>query len=94
MQSTRRHIQSYMNDGSPNPAPSPRINVTKEPFCADYYMDWMLCHIATLLNVQASDYTGTNDRNYVVKGQVLSFLENMMIEFNKKNYIVLLIRYF
>ena len=57
--------------GSGNPAPYPRINVTLEPFCADYYMEWMLCHITSLLHIHASDFTNVNDRNYFSHGQVL-----------------------
>ena len=63
--------------GAGNPAPFPRINVTLEPFCADYYMEWMLCHVTALLQIHAADFTNINDRNYVVNGQVIILLFNI-----------------
>ena len=64
-----------MNAPYPNPAPSPRINVTQNPFCADYYMDWMLCHVTTMLRIQPEDHTGINNRNFIYKGKVIGIFK-------------------
>ena len=59
----------------PNPAPSPRINVTQNPFCADYYMDWMMCYVTSMLKIPATAHTGIDNRNFIYYGKVLIFLK-------------------
>ena len=68
----QRHIKARMDliAGYENPEPSPRIDVTQNPICADYYIDWMLCHVTALFGIRSMDYTDVDTHNYYRYGEV------------------------